>query len=682
MPDAPHLAGLNDAQRAAVTFGVVTGAPPSPPLLIVAGAGTGKTTTLAHRVAHLVLMGADPGRILLLTFTRRAAEEMTRRAAALCAAAMGRDVACSGLGWSGTFHAIGARLLRRHAERIGLSAGFTILDRGDGEDLLDLLRAEAGLAGRDRRFPQKGTCAAIYSRAVNGGEPLQEVLGRHFPWCAEWQGELEGLFRGYVEAKQRAGLLDYDDLLLWCAEMLAEPGLAAEIGSLFDHVLVDEYQDTNPLQALILERLKPGGRGLTVVGDDAQAIFAFRAASVRNILDFPERFAPGTLLRLEDNYRSTGPILELANAVMAEAREGHRKRLRSARLSRQRPILAVVADDAAQAHYVASEVLRAREAGVALHEQAVLMRAAHHSAALELELARRKIPFVKYGGLRFLEAQHVKDLLAVLRLAENPRDRVAGFRVLRLLPGIGPGFARKALEHLANTDFTFKNLGELRPPPAAAALWPGLVDLLVGLAGDVAWPGQVAAVRAWYEPLLVERHGPAPGRLLDLDQLEALAALRASRSTFLDEIGLDPPAAHGDLAGAPHLDEDHLILSTIHSAKGREWRAVHVLNLIDGWLPSDMAAGRPEEVEEERRLLYVAITRARDELHLIQPLRVWLRPQSTGSDRWVAAARSRFLPASLLHLLEARSWPPAVGGERPAPGPRLDLAARVRARWG
>jgi DNA helicase-2/ATP-dependent DNA helicase PcrA len=682
MPDPPHLASLNAAQRAAVTFGIEPGlAAPTPPLLVVAGAGTGKTTTLAHRVAHLVLNGADPARILLLTFTRRAAAEMIARAARICAEALGRDVAGDGgLGWAGTFHGIGARLLRQHAERVGLPPGFSILDRGDAEDLMDLARVEAGLAAGERRFPRKATCLAVYSWCVNADVPIETALAWPFPWCAEWAEPLSELFRAYVAAKQAQALLDYDDLLLWWAEMLADPALAAEIGGRFDHLLVDEYQDTNRLQARILERLKPTGQGLTVVGDDAQAIFGFRAATVRNILDFPRRFEPpARIVTLEESYRSTPPILDLANALLGQAREGHRKRLRSGKLSRQRPWLAVVPDDAGQAAYVCAQVLAAREAGVPLAEQAVLARTASHMAALEVELTRRKIPFVKFGGLRFLEAMHVKDVLALLRWADNPSHRVAGFRVLKLLPGVGPGFARRALDHLAARGFAPAALAELRPPPASATLWPMLVELL---AGPAPWPAQVERVRGFYEPLLAELHGPAPGRLLDLDQLQAMAAAHASARAFLDQMGLDAPAAHGDLAAAPHLDEEHLILSTIHSAKGREWRVVHVLNLIDGWIPSDMAAGRPEEIDEERRLLYVAVTRARDELHLIQPLRVWLRPQGTSSDRWVAAARSRFLPAEMLHLLESRSWPPVATSARPAPGPRVDVAAAVRARWG
>lgn len=688
-PNDP-LDELNDDQRRAATFGLAAGVParPGQALLVVAGAGTGKTTTLAHRVARLIVHGADPGRIMLLTFTRRAAEEMRKRAASIIAAGLGADVgAGAGPGWAGTFHAIGARLLRDYAGRIGLEPGFGILDRADAEDLLDLVRAEAGLGSGDRRFPRKATCLAIYSRATNTDAPLHQVIVRDFPWVEPFEPELSALLAAYVVAKQRQGLLDYDDLLLWWSELLGDAGLAAEIGDRFDFVLVDEYQDTNPLQARILQRLKPGGLGVTVIGDDAQSIFSFRGATVRNILDFPGACVPpAAIVTLQQNFRSTQPILDLANALLAQARETHRKRLRSDRGSAQRPWLVVARDEACQATYVADQVLHAREAGALLRDQAVLARTAAHTARLELELSRRRIPFRKFGGLRFLEAAHVRDVLALVRWLDNPRDRVSGFRLLKLLPGIGPGFARRVLDAIEAGGLSLAAIEALRPPPAAQRLWQRLVELVQR---DEPWPRQMRSVRLLYEEIIAELHGAAPDRLLDLDQLDALAALQGSRRAFLDELAVDPPAAHGDLAGPPHRDEDYLTLSTIHSAKGREWRAVHLLYLIDGWIPSDMATGRPEDIEEELRLLYVAVTRARDELHLIQPLRIWLRPQGTASDRWVAGARSRFLPPGVLHLLEGRAWPPpdaarpaeagpAAGG---AAGPPIDIAARVRAKW-
>ena len=674
---------LNPAQRAAVLHGLPETGPaaPAPPLLVVAGAGTGKTATLAHRVARLVLRGAPPERILLLTFTRRAAETMVRRAERICAQVLGSDGALAGrLAWAGTFHAVGARLLRRHADAVGLDPGFTILDRGDAADLIDLVRDELRLARTDRRFPQKGTCLAVYSYAVNAEAPLADVLRDAFPWCAEWAEELRRLFGAYVDAKQRQGVLDYDDLLLWWERMLAVPEIAAEVGGGFDHVLVDEYQDTNAIQAAILRRLKPDGRGVTVVGDDAQAIYGFRAATVRNILDFPAGFQPpATVVKLEQNYRSTEPILAAANAVIGLAGEGFRKELFSTRRSAQKPRLVMVRDDLAQAERIAGEVLANREAGMALRDQAVLFRTASHSAALELELARRNIPYVKFGGLRFFEAAHVKDVLAVLRWAENPRDRVAAFRVLQFLPGIGPGIARRILDALGGG---LAGLAAVRPPAAAAEPWPGLVEVMTGL-DRTPWPAQLAMVRRFYDPLLDERYDHPAGRRADLDQLERLAATVPGRERFLTELTLDPPQAVGGAAGPPLKDEDWLALSTIHSAKGQEWKAVFVLNLVDGCIPSDMATDRPENLEEERRLLYVAMTRARDRLELLQPERFYVTGQSRHGDRHVRAARSRFLPNAILHLFEHV----AAGGHaqeapwsRP-PLPRVDVAAAVKRMW-
>ena len=683
MQSAAHLDDLNPAQRAAVVFGMPECGPacPGPPLLIIAGAGSGKTSTLAHRVAHLVLHGAEPSRILLLTFTRRAAEAMGRRAERICGQALGNDAGFAGrLQWAGTFHAVGARLLREYADAIGLDPGFTILDRGDAADLLDLTRGELGQARTDRRFPKKATCLAIYSYAVNAQTPLELVLRAAFPWCAEWAGELKRLFAAYVEAKQRQGVLDYDDLLLWWARMLEVPALAQDVGRRFDFVLVDEYQDTNAIQASILQHLKPDGSGVTVVGDDAQAIYAFRAATVRNILDFPARFTPPAhVVTLEQNYRSTQPILAAANAVIGQAAERYRKELFSTRGAQQRPYLAMVRDDLAQVEHVARQILANREAGLALRDQAVLFRTASHSAALELELARRNIPYVKYGGLRFFEAAHVKDVLAILRWAENPRDRTAAFRVLQLLPGIGPGTARKYMDA---SDGRLALLREVRPPVAAAEHWQGLVQLLEQIA-TASWPIQSGLVRAFYDPLLAEIYDFVSMRRADLDQLERLAATSSSRERFLTDLALDPPQASGGAAGPPNKDEDYLILSTIHSAKGQEWRAVFVLNLVDGCIPSDMATGTPDGIEEERRLLYVAMTRARDQLHLVQPERFYVTVQARHGDRHVRAPRTRFIPNGLLRHFDLTTPTSGATQERRNTPllPSIDIAAAVKTMW-
>ena len=469
--DPRHLSGLNPEQRRAVEYGIGEHLAP-PALLIAAGAGTGKTKTLAHRVAHLILNGGDPQRLLLLTFTRRAALEMTRRSQLILAeargnAARGISTSSSLLPWSGTFHAIGSRLLRLHAGSIGLEPTFTVLDRANSADLFDLVRSELGLSQTGSRFPRKDTCLAIYSYTVNAGCPLEETLAALFPWCIQWAGEIRRLFQAYVAEKQQDNVLDYDDLLLYWRHAMAEPAAAAEIRRRFDHVLVDEYQDTNRLQAGILMALRPDGSGLTVVGDDAQRIYSFRGAAVRAILDFRHSVSPpAAVIALERNYRSTQPILDAANAVIAGAGERFAKTLYSRKQSAELPYLVSAEDEAVQASYVADHVLEHREAGIALKRQAVLFRAAHHSDLLEIELGRRNIPFIKYGGLKFLEAAHVKDVLAILRWAENPRDAVAGLRALQLHPGIGPATARSVIDRLVQAGFAVAALAQFtRPPP-------------------------------------------------------------------------------------------------------------------------------------------------------------------------------------------------------------------------
>ena len=463
-----YLTDLNEEQRRAVEHGVDSeSAMKAPPLLVIAGAGSGKTKTLAHRVAHLVVSGVDPHRILLLTFTRRATEEIIRRVKRITAEALG--VQQLDLPWSGTFHAIAARLLREYANQIGLKPSFTILDRSDSADLMDLVRHELGYSTKKSRFPKKDTCLSIYSFAINSGKLIERVLVENFPWCLEWEKDLRGLFEAYAAAKQRQNVLDYDDLLLYWAEMMGNDDLAAEIGGRFDHILVDEYQDTNRLQSRILLRLKPEGHGLMVVGDDAQSIYSFRAATVRNILDFPHQFRPAAhIVTLEQNYRSTQPILDACNQVIRFAKERYTKNLRSDRQSKQKPFLTIVTDEAAQAHFVAQQILDSREAGVPLKAQAVLFRASQHSAQLEIELSRRNIPFVKYGGLKFLEAAHVKDVLSILRWCENPRDRVAGFRAVQLLPGIGPSTAAKILDEVEAEPHATDVLHDIKVPKAVA----------------------------------------------------------------------------------------------------------------------------------------------------------------------------------------------------------------------
>jgi DNA helicase II / ATP-dependent DNA helicase PcrA len=684
---------LNAAQREAATHGEVAagGGVRATPLLVIAGAGTGKTSTLAHRVAHLLIGGVAPERVLLLTFSRRAALEMTRRTQRVFADAMAAARSSSGppaslrLPWSGTFHAIGNRLIRQYAHRLGLDPSFSVLDRADAADLMDVVRHRLGLSRTERRFPRKDTCLGIYSHRVNTQQPLRHTLETAYPWCLPWEDEITTLCRGYVEEKLAQQALDYDDLLLYWQLMMRDPALAGEIGGRFDHVLVDEYQDTNALQAEILLRLKPDGTGVTVVGDDAQAIYSFRGATVENILEFPERFSPpARVVVLEENYRSTQPVLDAANAVIADGGRQYRKFLRSTRGGGPRPRYVTVQDDQAQAGYVVERVLECRERGVELRRQAVLFRNADHSDVLELELMRRNIPYVKYGGLKFLEAAHVKDLLAVLRWADNPRNRIAAFRVLQLLPGMGPAHSQRACEAFEAAGFRWVALAEHPVPSAAREYWPAFASLMSGLGAEsAAWDGQVTRVRAWYEPQLERLYEAAQARRGDLEQLERLAVQYPTREAFVTELTLDPPQATGDLAGDPLLDEDYLVLSTVHSAKGQEWEAVHVLNVTDGSFPSEFSAGRPELLEEERRLLYVAMTRAKQELHLIAPVRFYVTQQSRLGDRYVHGTRSRFLTDAVLERFERSAWPagPEAGAPPATVGARVDVAEQLRRLW-
>jgi DNA helicase II / ATP-dependent DNA helicase PcrA len=680
---ATYLDALNPAQRRAVEHGVGPDAVPRP-LLVIAGAGSGKTNTLAHRVAHLIVNGADPRRVLLMTFSRRAASEMRARVERIARKVIGETSSAmtDALTWAGTFHGIGARLLREYAERIGLDPVFTIHDREDSADLMNLVRHDLGFSRTERRFPAKGTCVAIYSRCVNADTSLEQVLGLAYPWCAGWAGELKQLFAAYVEAKQAQKVLDYDDLLLYWAQMMSDGALAAEVGERFDHVLVDEYQDTNRLQSSILLALRPQGNGLTVVGDDAQSIYSFRAATVHNILDFPDHFTPrAEIVTLDRNYRSTQPILAAANGVISLAKERFTKNLWTERTSAQKPYLVAVRDEADQARYVVEQVLSHREQGSLLKQQAVLFRTSSHSGPLELELTRRNIPFVKFGGLKFLDAAHVKDVLALLRFAENPRDRIAGFRILHLLPGIGPATAQKVLDGIAEATDPVAALCALPAPPRAGD-WTSFVDTIANLR-DCRWPADLELARLWYQPHLERIHDDADMRRADLVQLEQIASGYASRERFLTELTLDPPDATSDQAGVPLLDEDYLILSTIHSAKGQEWKQVLVLNVVDGCIPSDLGVGTSAEMEEERRLLYVAMTRAKDDLHLIVPQRFFTHNQSAQGDRHLYAARTRFIPEALLQLFERTSWPKATEAAARAAnqGPRIDIAARMRDRW-
>ena len=634
---------LNAAQLRAATH-------PAGSLLILAGAGTGKTTTLCARVAWLLAEGVPAERILLLTFTRRAAREMVDRARVLAE----RAVPNAGRVTGGTFHSVAHRMVRLHASSLGLGPGFGVLDAADAADLLDFVRQEHGHAASRRRFPRAQTMLDIYSRTVNAQTPLEEVLTESFPWCEEHRDALAETFRAYGARKRALALLDLDDLLLYWRALATDEVIGPRMAGTFDHVLVDEYQDVNGLQVDIVQSLRLQQPGVTVVGDDFQAIYGFRAASARHILEFPDHFPEVHTVTLERNYRSSTPILAIANALSRQDRVGFPKQLWTERDGGQPPELVFARDEGEQAGEACERVLAAREEGMELREQAVLFRTGHDSDVLELELTRRGIPFVKYGGLRYLDAAHVKDLIALLRLTENPADEVSWFRLLQLIDGIGPTRARRVLD-------------ALRPPgdgPPDPKRWPdasahvpesslehatAVIDTLAGDGDRETAGARVERCCTALAPLIRLRYPNGAARLADLDQLAAAARGTEHVGNFVSELVLDPPASSADLAGPPHLDEDYLVLSTVHSAKGLEWDAVHLIAAYDGNFPADMSAGTKEGIEEERRLLYVALTRARRRLHVYVPLRYYHRPRG-GDDAHGYGKPSRFLTDAVKRL--------------------------------
>ncbi len=670
--------GLNPEQRAAVVHGA-DALHQAAPLLVLAGAGTGKTATLAHRVAWLVGQGVAPERILLLTFSRRAAAEMIHRAGAVLAQDRGQRPGHFKLPWAGTFHSVAAQLLRQHAPLIGLNPHFTIMDRGDSVDLFDWLRDQRGLTRARKRFPRAATCLGIYSDVTNTGLTLAAVLAERHPWCESWQAELQGLMRAYVERKQQLALLDFDDLLLWWRHAMEDAAFAQSARARFDHVLVDEYQDSNRLQVELLASLRPSGHGLFVVGDDAQSIYAFRGADVEHIYRFRGQFSPpATHVSLHRNYRSTQAVLDAANALIADAGGPFDKALSaaSARCG-PAPRLVTVADDAAQSAYLIGRILERREQGVPLRRQAVLFRNGHHSDGLEIELTRHKIPFVKYGGLKFVEAAHIKDALALLRWAFNPRDQLAAFRALQLVSGMGPVLARACLERLqkvgageaaaaqgapqASTQAPtqaaprqiFATLAATVPRGVCAQDWAGFCALLDILANDtLSLEARLGELARWLALVIADRYDDPQPRVADLDMLGALGARFRQLADLISALALDPPNATGGWGDDALRDEDYLILSTVHSAKGQEWQSVYLINVADGNFPNEFATDKPAALAEERRLLYVAMTRARDHLELIEPVRYYLTQQQQYGGAHVQGARSRFLTAAVLARLE------------------------------
>jgi DNA helicase-2/ATP-dependent DNA helicase PcrA len=691
-PTSPFDA-LNASQRRAATFGTAAkgNGVAAGPLVMLAGAGTGKTSTLAHRAAHLVLNGVDPARILMLTFSQRAAQEMIRGAQTIVSQVMtdrgklGDRSVQSRLLWSGTFHSVGNRILRLFASHLGLDPSFTVLSRADAADFMGAIHHDLGFSSKEKRLPRTDACLWIYSRRVNTRLSLNQTLADHLPRASEFESDLTRLYREYVARKQKHNVLDIDDLLLYWHVMMQTPALAQNLSNNFDHVLVDEYQETSALQIEIIHALKPDGQGVTVAGDDAQAIYWLRAGTAKNILGFANRYTPkAETVILAQNYRSTQPILDCANALISDGARQYRKTLFGARQSNQKPLYVTMDDDAAQVEYIVGKILATREIGGSLKRHAILFRSARHSDALELELTRRNIPFVKHGGSNFLEAEHIKDLLSILRWVDNPRNTVAGFRVLKLVPGFDPARARLALEYFEAQGFSIKSLAAFDAPRLASMDWKSFCTLLEKLADPgTPWPGQVGLARHWYQPHLERLYDAAFRRASDLEQLEQLSVQHPGRERFLTELTVDPPTLTSDQSRDASNDEEYVFLSTIHSAKGQEWDIVYVLNVADGNFPSEISGGKPGMIEEERRLLYVAMTRARSELHLCAPLKYVVTKRTNSGDADVYGGKSRFMTDKLLDCCERTTFRSLRGVDnlRAGEATTVDVASHLKEMW-
>ena len=607
-----YAAALNAQQLAAVTAG-------EGPSLVIAGAGSGKTRTLVYRVAYLIDSGIDPSQILLLTFTRKSAQEMLDRAGELIGV---RSERVRG----GTFHSVANMLLRRYGRAIGLEPGFTILDRGDAEDLIALVRAQLGLNEKDKRFPRKGTIAEMFSKSENTLRPLDEIVVEEFDHFSDHLDALEQLQRGYQASKRQRQLVDYDDLLVLLRRLVMEDeGVRRTISSLYRYILVDEYQDTNRLQADVVRHLASTHQNVMVVGDDAQSIYAFRGATFKNIMEFPTLFPGTTIYKLEENYRSTQPILNLANTIIEAATEKYSKHLFTRKLDGPLPVLVEAAGENAQSRFIAQKILELREEGVPLSEMAVLFRSSFHSFDLEIELSRHGLPFIKRGGVKFIETAHVKDLLAHMRVVANPLDAVSWHRVLMLVEGVGPKKAQDVMAALVKSDKPYHALCEM-----TGRSGKGLKDLALTLeslagSGDLLPAEQVNHIYEYYLPILKTQYDDYPKRMRDLDHLQTIAEGYQEVETFLSDLALEPP--DGSVAGveATDRDDERLVLSTIHSAKGLEWQCVFVIWIVDGRFPSVYSFSEDEGLEEERRLFYVSVTRAKRHLYLTYPINVFDR---------------------------------------------------------
>ena len=600
---------LNPQQLAAVE--AVDG-----PALVIAGAGSGKTRTLVYRVARLIDLGIPPSSILLLTFTRKAAQEMLERVGVLIGL---RSQQVSG----GTFHSVANLLLRRYGQPVGLESGFTILDRGDSEDLISLLRGQLGLNDMGKRFPRKHTIAEMFGKTANTLESLEDIVLDEYSHFGNYLAELTKLQIAYESAKRQRQLVDYDDLLVKLLELLVVDEYSREtISQTFRYILVDEYQDTNRLQASLVRNLAATHQNVMVVGDDSQSIYGFRGATFRNIMEFPDLFPGTTIYKLEENYRSTQPILQLANKLIAAAPERYSKTLFTRQEEGPLPNLVQAMGENAQSRFIGQKILELREEGIVLDEIAVLFRSSFHAFDLELELTRRNLPFIKRGGFKFIETAHVKDLLAHLRVIHNPLDTVSWNRLLLLLEGVGPKKSKDLIAMILQAQGSYEGLKHSTGRSAAGLRH--LAATLEELTEEPLSPAELLGEMVeYYLPLLKDQYDDYPKRIRDLEHLSVMAERYPDLNEFLADLTLEPPNESVSDVEAPDNDDERLILSTIHSAKGLEWKCVFVIWLVDGRFPSAYSFSTPEELEEERRLLYVAITRAKQHLFLTYPINVY-----------------------------------------------------------
>ncbi len=615
------------------------------PLLVIAGAGSGKTRTLTYRVARLVEEGIAPSSILLLTFTRKAAHQMLERATELL------DNRCGKVA-GGTFHSFGNSILRKYASHLGLNPGFAIMDRVDAEAVISLLRKEIDAGRKHRSFPRKHTLANIFSRAVNKMTTIEDVIYDDYSHLSSDVAAIVNLFQAYQNHKSEHQLLDFDDLLIYLQQLLkTRPDIRERIAASFRYIMVDEYQDTNKIQAEILYLLAGVHHNIMVVGDDSQSIYAFRGANFRNIMEFPNMF-PGTrIITLEENYRSVQPILNLTNVIIDRAAEKYSKTLFTRKSGGAIPVLVSARDENSQSLFIVRKIQELIAQGVALNQIAVLFRAGFHSFDLEIELNRKLLPFVKVGGFRFVESAHIKDVLAHLRVISNPHDRISWYRILLLVEKIGPTTAQKVFEAIKSEGSGYTGLLTV----TGTGIPRGLNRLKDLLAEIDSYPMSVAkmgeATIKYYLPILRERHDDHPKREKDLEQLLAIMERYGTLEHFLTDMALEPPnTSIGDTFSTEPVAKDRLVLSTVHSAKGLEWHTVFIIWALDGRFPSSQSILKQEDLEEELRLMYVAATRARENLYFTYPEQIYDRSVGVMLNR-----PSRFIDMIPASILEQRS---------------------------